>query len=325
MSQTQATLATHDPQQSALVSLPGLSTDDTLRRLYAAFFANRSKATLAAYSQDMTQFGKFLGISDPIEILRDFLGHGGGSANLKALEFRGKMLADELASATINRRLATLRMLVKLAATLQVVTWELQTENVKQEARKNMRGPGLDGFLDMLDKTAALRDRAIIHLLFGRGLRRNEVVNLDMDDVNLHAGTISVRGKGRREAETLALAEPTVEALREWIAERGNEPGALFWNRDPSHKGDRRLTGSGIFYLVGKMGEAIGKKVRPHGLRHAAITEALDRTNGNPREVMKFSRHKSIATVMIYDDQRNDDNGRSIANAITARMKGKKP
>ena len=69
------------------------------------------------------------------------------------------------------------------------------------------------------------------------------------------------------------------------------------------------------------MGKSIGKTVRPHGLRHAAITEALDRTNGNPREVMKFSRHKSIATVMVYDDQRLDDQGRSIASAITARMK----
>ena len=118
---------------------------------------------------------------------------------------------------------------------------------------------------------------------------------------------------------------PVVQLTLMRLREMMREPGALFWNRDPSHKGDRRLTGSGIFYLVGKMGEAIGKKVRPHGLRHAAITEALDRTNGNPREVMKFSRHKSIATVMIYDDQRNDDNGRSIANAITARMKGKKP
>ena len=51
--------------------------------------------------------------------------------------------------------------------------------------------------------------------------------------------------------------------------------------------------------------------VRPHGLRHAAITEALELTNGNVRAVVKFSRHRSISVVMKYDDARDDIGGKT--------------
>jgi len=47
-------------------------------------------------------------------------------------------------------------------------------------------------------------------------------------------------------------------------------------------------------------------EVRPHGLRHAAITDALDLTNGNVREVQRFSRHKDMRVVNAYDDNRTD-------------------
>jgi integrase/recombinase XerC len=67
-----------------------------------------------------------------------------------------------------------------------------------------------------------------------------------------------------------------------------------------------RLTGVAIYQLVRGLGERTGIRARPHGLRHAAITEALDLTRGDVRAVQRFSRHKNLQTVLRYDDNRLD-------------------
>jgi phage anti-repressor protein len=71
-------------------------------------------------------------------------------------------------------------------------------------------------------------------------------------------------------------------ALVKWIEIRGKDPGALFCNFHPS--GQRtRLTGDGLYKLIRSLGERAGIRTRPHGLRHAAITQALDVTRGDLR------------------------------------------
>ena len=57
--------------------------------------------------------------------------------------------------------------------------------------------------------------------------------------------------------------------------------------------------------------------MRPHGLRHTAVTTALDATNGDVRSVRRFSRHADIGTVLIYDDERKDEGGR-IADLVAS-------
>ena len=85
----------------------------------------------------------------------------------------------------------------------------------------------------------------------------------------------------------------------------GEEPGALLLNFDRAGKG-RRLTGRGLYSMIRKLGESLGIKVWPHGLHHAAVTEALNLTNGNLRAVQRFSRHRDLQTLTIYDDNRVD-------------------
>jgi len=65
--------------------------------------------------------------------------------------------------------------------------------------------------------------------------------------------------------------------------------------------------------MIRNLGHLLGTTVRPHGLRHAAITEALNQTNGNVRAVQRFSRHKDVRVVLAYDDNRSD-----VAAAIAA-------
>ena len=77
---------------------------------------------------------------------------------------------------------------------------------------------------------------------------------------------------------------------------------------------DQRLSGSGIYHIVrDQLGAKSGVKARPHGLRHTAITSALDAFNGDYRKARAFSRHASLDTVRRYDDNRQDHAGQVAA------------
>src|SRR5262249_58068958 len=106
----------------------------------------------------------------------------------------------------------------------------------------------------------------------------------DVQDLALQAGTVDVLGKGRTQKVRLTLPGPTREALAAWLAVRGSQPGPLFTSYDRAGKGSGRLTGSAVYTIVRRLGAQAGLgQVRPHGLRHAAITAALDLTGGGPR------------------------------------------
>jgi integrase/recombinase XerC len=200
---------------------------------------------------------------------------------------------------------------VKLARVLGFVPWSLEVENVESVPYRDTRGPGRAGYrllLDALDErldAKAKRDRAVLRLLYDCALRRGEVVSLDLEHVDLEASAVSVLGKKRTARERVTLPEPTAAALAGWIEARGEEPGPLFTNFDRAGKGSR-LTGNSLYRLVRDLGDEQGLRARPHGLRHAAITEALDLTNGNVRAVAKFSRHRDLRVLEVYDDSRRD-------------------
>jgi len=164
----------------------------------------------------------------------------------------------------------------------------------------------------------AARDAAIIGLCFSLGLRRGEIASLDLDHVNLRTGHLSILGKGRSEREPLSMPQQVCDALRAWLRFRG--PGApdapLFTSLDNASRGGR-LSGWSIWDIVRTHGDAAGIVTRPHGLRHSAITAALDAFGGDFRLVRGFSRHATLDTVRRYDDNRADHHGR-VAAALGA-------
>jgi integrase/recombinase XerC len=312
-------------KDAALVPFPSVSVvvaSSSARRLVEAFLAGRNPRTLAAYRQDLEDFRVFTGAETLDEAAERLLTRGHGEANGLALAYRTSLSERGLSPATVNRRLAALRSLVKLGRTLGLVSWTLEVGSVKSEAYRDTRGPGRVGFRRLLDELGerqdakAKRDRAVLRLLYDVALRRGEVVSLDVEDVDLEGGTLDVLGKGRTEKVRLTLPEPTKAALHAWLKVRGSEPGPLFENFDRAHKG-RRLTGTSVARLVRKLGEAAGLKVRPHGLRHAAITEALDLTRGDVRKVQRFSRHRDLRVLNRYDDNREDLGG-EVARLVAA-------
>lgn len=301
---------------------------DPRRRLVDAFLAGRNARTLAAYRADLADFAAFVGAASVEEAAGALLGNGHGAANELALAYRAHLTERGLAPATIGRRLAALRSLAKLARTLGMVPWTLEVESPRARSYRDTRGPGADGYRALLAAVdgrheKAARDRALLHLLFDLALRRSEVVGLDVEDVeaetvtDIGRGTVAVLGKGKLQTERLSLPTPTRAALEDWLRVRpdvveadGRRP--LFVNFDRAGAAGR-LSGTGLYGLVQKLGRRVGLAVRPHGLRHAAITEALDRTHGNVRAVRSFSRHAKLDTLNVYDDARRDLGGNVAA------------
>jgi integrase/recombinase XerC len=292
-------------------------------RLIEAFLAGRNESTLRAYRADLEDFRTFTGATTPNDAAHRLIGVSHGEANGLALAYRADMVERGLQAATINRRLAALRSLVRLANTLGMVPWSLTVANVKAQAYRDTRGPGRDGFRSMLANgqqrpdAKGLRDAALLRLLHDMGLRRGELVRLDVSDVDLAGCRIFVLGKGRTQKEPLTLPGPTKAALAAWLGVRGTEPGPLFTNCDRAKKGDGRLTGAAVYHIVKTLGAASGLNVRPHGLRHLAITSALDLTNGDVRAVQKFSRHRDLRVLNTYDDNRADLGG-AVAQRVAS-------
>lgn len=287
------------------------------RSLVQAWLSGRSPETLRAYGADLDDFARFVGTGNLDVAAKRLLSLSPGNANALVLEYRTHLIERGLASATINRRLASLRSLLKLGRTFGLVTWTLEIENVKSRAYRDTRGPGLYVVRAMLEKLderggkKAVRDRAIVRLLFDLGLRRGEVVRLNLEDIDGDA--IQILGKGRTEKEILSLAEPTKEALQAWIEIRGSEAGPLFTSLDRARKGSGRLSSSGVYRLVLNLGAEVGVKTRPHGLRHTAITEAVKAGQANGMdltEVLDFSRHANVGTLQIYRDRETNRQGK---------------
>jgi integrase/recombinase XerC len=285
------------------------------RRLVDLFLAGRSPHTLRAYRRDVEDFAAFAGVGSSEQAATLLLGDTPGVANARALGYRQNLLVRRLAPATVNRRLAALRALVKLARTVGLLTWMLTIPGLRAEPYRDTAGPGKEGVRKLLAQVTgrtdakALRDLAILRLAYDLGLRRMEIVGLDVQHLDLTEGSVAVLGKGRTQRAKLTLPGPTGEALTAWLEARGSHPGALFVRLDRAKKGHGRLDGSSVYRIIRALGERAGIRARPHGLRHSAITELLELTGGNVRLVKEFSRHASVQTVLKYDDNRQDRAG----------------
>jgi integrase len=92
-------------------------------------------------------------------------------------------------------------------------------------------------------------------------------------------------------------------------------------NGNRARPGKGRLTAIALYGVVRELDRRLGFKVWPHGLRHAAITEALDLTGGNVWAVQRFSRHRDVRVLERYDDNRRDLGG-EVAKQVAASVPG---
>ncbi len=150
------------------------------------------------------------------------------------------------------------------------------------------------------DDPLARRDRAMLELLYGCGLRLAELAGLDLQDVDLAAGELAVvRGKGNRDRR-LPLGSKARAALAEWLSVRGAlaapDEAAVFVSRR-----GRRLGPRGIERRVALWARrrGLGVPLHPHMLRHAFATHLLE-SSGDLRAVQELLGHADIATTQVY-------------------------
>jgi integrase/recombinase XerC len=145
-----------------------------------------------------------------------------------------------------------------------------------------------------------LRDRALLELLYGSGLRVGEAAGLTLDRVDLDRGRVLVRGKGDKERE-VPMSDPTVGALQAYLAEArplmaGPDREGLFYNLRK-----RRMTDRDMRTMVGHYAERLlpGRRVSPHTLRHSFATHLLE-GGADIRAVQELLGHASVATTQRY-------------------------
>jgi integrase/recombinase XerC len=165
------------------------------------------------------------------------------------------------------------------------------------EAPSEPRGEPLD---DPLGLALALRDRALLELLYGSGLRVAEATGLTVQAVDLRRGRVLVRGKGEKERE-VPMSDDAVDAMAAWIA-RGRPAlaasgsDAVFFNRRRKPLGPRDAR-----RVVERYGERLlpGRRVTPHTLRHSYATHLLE-GGADIRAVQELLGHASVATTQRY-------------------------
>ena len=157
------------------------------------------------------------------------------------------------------------------------------------------------------DDARARRDRAILEVLYGCGLRVSEVVGLDLADLDLGAGLLRAFGKGSKE-RVVPVGRLACEALAAWLAPAGR--GAMVPGRW-ARRGDAeavflntrggRLSRQGAWGIVRRHGEAVGlgDRLSPHVLRHSCATHMLDH-GADIRVVQELLGHASISTTQVY-------------------------
>lgn len=262
----------------------------------------------------------------------------------------------KLAAATINRLLASVAALVRIANQVGYLPWRFERSDLSyrsiplRKRRARMRGPDPAAYRLMLGAAAsepspwAERDVAILRLAGDLGLRRREIRELDLEDLEEDSKTgrwtLRVTRKGETEKVPLTVPAPTAAALRAWLDLRGDAPGPLLVSLedvdypdtgegsrpgrrrgrppvDPNEGGEaglRRIPYSSLYAIIRRYGERVGVSTRPHGLRHMALTEAMGyaAAQGWPiAKVLEYSGHspRSVSILLDYADDLEDAQG----------------
>jgi integrase/recombinase XerD len=257
--------------------------------------ARLSPRTVEAYRRDLG-------------LLAAFRGGPAGQASAAELEnWLAEMRAGGLAPSTIARRLAATRAYFR-----HLVLLDRRSDNPAAELKSPRRARTLPRTLSpseserLIDAATgvtprAMRDRALVELLYGAGLRVSEAVGLVRAAVDLEARVVRVLGKGDKE-RIVPLGRPAAEALRRYLAlgrphlDRRNRPD-LFLNARGG-----ALTRAGAFLILRRLAERAGlepERVHPHLLRHSFATHLLE-GGADLRSVQEMLGHADLSTTERY-------------------------
>jgi integrase/recombinase XerD len=257
--------------------------------------ARLAPRTLEAYRRDLADLARFL---------------GGSPADATTEQLQGyvaTMRADGLAATTIARRIAAIRSFfrhqVLVGARRENPAAELELPKRRRALPKTLSPGEVERLIEAATGVTprALRDQALVELLYGAGLRVSEAVGLDKAGVDLENRLVRALGKGSKE-RIVPLGRPAVEALARYIS-RGRpyldkrHRAELFLNAQGG-----ALTRAGAFLILRKLAEKAGlepERIHPHLLRHSFATHLLE-GGADLRSVQEMLGHADLATTELY-------------------------
>ena len=274
-----------------------------------AFERGASEHTLRAYSRELRQFAAWVAEH-----------HADDPAKLEHTDIRAylsSLYSNGLQKSSAARALAAIRSWFKWMASEGVVVQNPAALVSSPKLPKHLpRVPTmeeLNGVLDHMgnldDKTSAWpsRDRVILELLYGCGMRNAELASISLDDIDWSNETILLRGKGRKQRYA-PLGDAAAEALRAYLPERvaalaalqpPAKEDALLINKRAS--GTLRLTTRSIGRIIKRIAIAYGlpPDIHPHTLRHAFGTHMLEE-GADLRAIQELLGHARLSTTQRY-------------------------
>lgn len=271
------------------------AADPDVERFLLLLAARRSPRTVDAYRRDL-------------KALAAFSGGRAGDASVDVLErWLASMRADGLAASTIARRVSAVRSyfrhLVLIGTTTENPAASLQLPRRGRALPRALSPAETERLIDAANGSSprSLRDRALVELLYGAGLRVSEAVGLEKGSVALEERVVRVLGKGDKE-RLVPLGRPAAEAARKYLAlgrphlDRRYRP-ELFLNARGGP-----LTRAGAFLILRKLADRAGLepgRVHPHLLRHSFATHLLE-GGADLRSVQEMLGHADLGTTERY-------------------------
>lgn len=317
-------------EQSEKTSLVIVDRIDQLSRLWCEFLKERKPTTQRTYQQCLDHLTRYLGKDSETEALNYLTTLDAPSANALALEWKNA-LSERLAPSTVNVHLSTLKSACRFLRMMGFIAWSVEIRQKKVTPYRDTKGPSLDVLQQAIrflkqEQTRkasgkighpwqAAQLETIFLLLFSLGLRRAELCAIQIDDLDQQASGIWIMGKGNSQKIRLTLPPNAQKALLAWIEYRRqllpfapNETAckSLFLNPNGTP-----LKPSNLYHQIRQLGSWIGATIKPHGIRHAAISQAFEQAKRNPKiglaEIQRFSRHAKAETLLLYRDAQRDD------------------
>ena len=269
--------------------------DPDVERYLLLLAAQRSERTVDAYRRDLASFAQFQGAQI-------------GTATTSSIEgWVARMRADGLAPSTIARRIAAVRSYFRHQVLLGVrpdnPAAEVATPRRTRKLPRTLSPSESERLIDAANGTTprSMRDRALVELMYGAGLRVSETVGLARTSVDLDARIVRVLGKGDKE-RIVPLGRPAAESVRRYLAlgrphlDRRHRPD-LFLNARGG-----ALTRAGAFLILRKLAAKAGlepERVHPHLLRHSFATHLLE-GGADLRSVQEMLGHADLSTTERY-------------------------
>ncbi|MEI2779194.1 MAG: tyrosine recombinase XerC [Tetrasphaera sp.] len=321
----------HDDSTCATIPLPGESIE-----VIAAFGAHlrlergRSANTVRAYTQDLNALAAFL--SGPSRTVtssraatssadggdsRDSADGGDSDRTLLGAELAdlrawlGALSRAGLARSTLARRSASVRTFYAWARRTGLIERDPAQRLVAARTSRRLpaivttgqAGAALEAAAVAADDgdPLAMRDRAMVELLYASGIRVGELTALDVDDLDCTQGLVRVLGKGAKE-RIVPVGRPACSAAQDWLHTGrpslvGERSGAALFLGSRGGRIDPREVRRVVHRSIARVPDA--PDLAPHGLRHSAATHVLD-GGADLRMVQELLGHRSLATTQLY-------------------------